>query len=309
MKKLMLPITTVLLISASLVFFNYRKSLKCKYYTEKGNIYLSQKNYSSALDSYETALSYKNNSSIKEKISTATQLKDELIKYNSAISLMDSKEYDKAVEIFKSISQIEGVNDKINECISLKCSEKIVQAKDYMAKGDFQQAKIILQEVISLDSENTEAKDLMKSCDENIQGKIQEEKRKGLLKTIRGVYKLLVDLESQHVYIYKNNKLLKTMLCSSGMSGYDTPKGKFTITDRGNYFYSDKYNEGAYYWVRFHGVILFHSIAYDKNGNVIESEAKKLGTEASHGCVRLATEDAKWIYENIPKRISKVLVY
>jgi lipoprotein-anchoring transpeptidase ErfK/SrfK len=37
----------------------------------------------------------------------------------------------------------------------------------------------------------------------------------------------------------------------------------------------------------------------DKNGNVIESEAMKLGHEASHGYVRLAIPDAKWIYDNI----------
>jgi lipoprotein-anchoring transpeptidase ErfK/SrfK len=37
----------------------------------------------------------------------------------------------------------------------------------------------------------------------------------------------------------------------------------------------------------------------DKNGNVIESEAMKLGQKASHGCVRLAIPDAKWIYDNI----------
>ncbi|NLN87671.1 MAG: L,D-transpeptidase, partial [Syntrophomonadaceae bacterium] len=33
---------------------------------------------------------------------------------------------------------------------------------------------------------------------------------------------------------------------------------------------------------------------------VIDVEAAKLGTPASHGCVRLATEDAQWLYRNIP---------
>ncbi|WP_278279724.1 L,D-transpeptidase [Clostridium sp. DMHC 10] len=28
---------------------------------------------------------------------------------------------------------------------------------------------------------------------------------------------------------------------------------------------------------------------------------KKLGTKASHGCVRLSIEDAKWMYDNIPR--------
>jgi lipoprotein-anchoring transpeptidase ErfK/SrfK len=29
------------------------------------------------------------------------------------------------------------------------------------------------------------------------------------------------------------------------------------------------------------------------------SEAQKLGSKASHGCIRLALPDAKWIYQNI----------
>lgn len=83
---------------------------------------------------------------IHEKNSIAAQLKDEMIKCDSAISFMGEKEYDKALEIFKSISHIEGVDNKIDECISLICSEKIVQAKN-----------------------------LMKSCNEDIQNKIEEE--------------------------------------------------------------------------------------------------------------------------------------
>jgi Uncharacterized protein conserved in bacteria len=275
----------------------------------KGNLYLTQKNYSNALDSYQKATSYKNNSEVKDKIKTSTELKENKIKYDSAVSLMNTKQYEQAIEIFKTINQFDGSEKKIEECISLICSEKIIQAKNYVSQENFQQAILILQDVLSLNSENAEAKSLIKACNDSMQSKVEEQNRKNLLKTIKGVYKLLVDLESQHVYVYKYNKLLKTMLCSSGMEGYDTPKGKFTITDRGDYFYSDKYGEGAYYWVRFTGVYLFHSIPTDENKNFIKSEADKLGEKASHGCVRLSAEDAKWIYENIPKRISKVLVY
>lgn len=34
----------------------------------------------------------------------------------------------------------------------------------------------------------------------------------------------------------------------------------------------------------------------------------RLGINASHGCVRLAIDDAKWIYDNIPSK-TKVVVY
>lgn len=39
----------------------------------------------------------------------------------------------------------------------------------------------------------------------------------------------------------------------------------------------------------------------DKDRNVIKEEYEKLGIPASHGCVRLKDEDAKWFYENIPE--------
>ncbi|MBK1811184.1 L,D-transpeptidase [Clostridium sp. YIM B02505] len=46
---------------------------------------------------------------------------------------------------------------------------------------------------------------------------------------------------------------------------------------------------------------LFHSLPVDSNGHIIEEEAAKLGTPASHGCIRLIPNDAFWFYENIPK--------
>jgi lipoprotein-anchoring transpeptidase ErfK/SrfK len=38
----------------------------------------------------------------------------------------------------------------------------------------------------------------------------------------------------------------------------------------------------------------------DRDKNVIINEANKLGVPASHGCIRLEIENAKWIYYNIP---------
>lgn len=117
-----------------------------------------------------------------------------------------------------------------------------------------------------------------------------------------------VNLDSQRVYIYDaKNQLVKEFVCSSGESGYDTPKGTYTIKERGYSFYSSKYKEGAYYWVQFMGNYLFHSVPFDKNQVIETAEVQKLGQKASHGCVRLAIDDAKWIYDNIPRGTSVVI--
>lgn len=124
-----------------------------------------------------------------------------------------------------------------------------------------------------------------------------------------------VSKEKQRVYIMKGNKIMFTMVCSTGLdtspdTSTSTPEGTFHIQhEKGTSFYNASEKEGAKYWVSWknHGEFLFHSVATDKNGNVIESEAEKLGQKASHGCVRLAMPDAKWVYDNI-KYNTKVVI-
>ena len=49
----------------------------------------------------------------------------------------------------------------------------------------------------------------------------------------------------------------------------------------------------------------YHSILYDKTGKNIKDG--RLGEALSHGCIRLNPDNAKWIYDNIPKG-SKVII-
>ncbi|MBO4604905.1 MAG: L,D-transpeptidase, partial [Clostridiales bacterium] len=47
----------------------------------------------------------------------------------------------------------------------------------------------------------------------------------------------------------------------------------------------------------FHGNYGMHSILYNRNGSLQDG---RLGKHLSHGCVRLDTDVAKYIYQNIP---------
>lgn len=110
-----------------------------------------------------------------------------------------------------------------------------------------------------------------------------------------------VSLEDQRVLVLDaEDRIVQDYACSSGKPGDDTPTGTFTVSDRGKSFYNPDLGEGAYYWTRFYGTFLFHSLPFDKNQKMEPEEAAKLGTPASHGCIRLEVEDAKWIYDNIP---------
>lgn len=122
-----------------------------------------------------------------------------------------------------------------------------------------------------------------------------------------------VSKAAQKVYIMNGSQVIYTMVCSTGLDtnpDTSTPEGTFYIQhERGISFYNPNEKEGAEYWVSWknHGEFLFHSVATDKNGAIIPSEAAKLGHKASHGCIRLTVPDAKWIYDNI-KYNTKVVI-
>lgn len=124
------------------------------------------------------------------------------------------------------------------------------------------------------------------------------------LKTVKpqGKYSILVDISDQRVYVFNSGKLQKTIICSTGQNWTPTPTGTYLVGDRGAYFYTGYKNSViCYNWVRINNNFLFHSVLCDKKGNVIKSEAAKLGKKASHGCIRMPLNDIKWIYNTIPK--------
>lgn len=114
-------------------------------------------------------------------------------------------------------------------------------------------------------------------------------------------YLIDVNVSEQKVRIYENGQLIKEFLSSTGRSN-STPLGDFVIENRGEWFFSEKYQQGGKWWVSFkgHGVYLFHSLPMDRNKSLLADEAAKLGTPVSHGCIRLKEDHAKWIYDHMP---------
>ena len=91
--------------------------------------------------------------------------------------------------------------------------------------------------------------------------------------------------------------------CSPGAPSTPTVIGQFTVQNKGYVF---GYGYSCYYWTQFYGDYLFHSVLYNPGTFTIQDG--RLGQHLSHGCVRLAIENAKWIYDNIP-RGTKVITY
>lgn len=122
-------------------------------------------------------------------------------------------------------------------------------------------------------------------------------------------YKIGVSISEQRVYIWAwdgsgYNKELKKFKCSTGMPGYDTPVGTYQSGGKMTYdewYYFADYNCYAKYAYKIVGGIFFHSVLYNssKKGPT-NSSVRALGRRASHGCIRLAVENAQWIFENCP---------
>lgn len=112
-------------------------------------------------------------------------------------------------------------------------------------------------------------------------------------------YYAVVDCTSNETFIFigeKGNWIpYRLFICSTGSPSTPTVKGSFTISDRGYSFSQENYT--CYYYTRFEGNYLFHTIEYLSETS-IELDAR-LGENISQGCVRLQLADAKWIYENL----------
>ena len=110
---------------------------------------------------------------------------------------------------------------------------------------------------------------------------------------------IVTDLKNKYTYIFKKDNGVWTQLykwqSTVGKPATPTIKGRFYINGRKPSFGTDEYL--VKYATRIKDGYYYHSILYDATGKYIKDA--RLGEELSHGCIRLETNNAKWIYENI----------
>ena len=97
-----------------------------------------------------------------------------------------------------------------------------------------------------------------------------------------------VSLSSQTMSVYLDAKLSYTFSVSTGRAGYTTPTGSWQAQWLSPRHRSSKYNNAPMPWS------VFFYKGYAVHGT---NELDALGQPASHGCIRLATEEAKIFFD------------
>lgn len=126
-------------------------------------------------------------------------------------------------------------------------------------------------------------------------------------------YALTVDVTNQVTTVYGRdeegnyNDIVRQMICSTGKVATPSDVGDWVLTGRkARWCFFSLYGSYAQYWTRINDSIAFHSVIYaevDYDAMKVTSY-KRLGSRASHGCIRLLVEDAKWIYDNVGEGVT-----
>lgn len=248
------------------------------------------------LESYTTAMDCLNNvspysdeylSAVDLKVKTTTSIKELVFKKSN--SFAEKNNYSKALDILDDYEEYLAGDSDIN---SLR--------ESYSGSTNISSTKA---------SNTNKELDEKTSSASTFLANISSSNMNSLGISSPTKYLIYVNLKEQKTYVFNGVmnkwKLEKIMPCSSGIQGYETPSGVFDITDRGDWFFSDKYNDGAKYWVQFKGNYLFHSLPFKEDKKTITDYT--LGKVASHGCIRLSLDDAKWLYDNISDK-TKVII-
>ncbi len=133
-------------------------------------------------------------------------------------------------------------------------------------------------------------------------------------------YGLVIDKLTQRLYVFKDGHLFSTLLVSTGLANErqpynETRSGEFLLTSAVGTFSSDELKCAMA--LRFNRGDLLHEVPYvltGDGGRNYKSCEPKLGTKASHGCIRVQRKETPegisqgWLWRN-RKMNTKLLIW
>lgn len=114
---------------------------------------------------------------------------------------------------------------------------------------------------------------------------------------------IYIDQRSQRIYLFEHGELLRAIPCSTGKPESDsyTPAASGEVGVYVETFFAfGTQQDHAWYLYQSAGGIYIHGLpyTYDEQGEKVYQDRDALGVRpASHGCIRIAPEDALWLKE------------
>ncbi|HEY5587871.1 MAG TPA: hypothetical protein VIK86_02830 [Candidatus Paceibacterota bacterium] len=175
----------ILIISCIMGITKYQEYSNNKNYNL--NINEAQNNikvekFSEAIEDYQTALTYKADSSVNSKIKLCSELQSSLKQFSNGTDLQNKKDFLGAYNAFKSVvpqdkKRFEIAKGKIIECFNSYSRDVFLQSKDFASKLDYQGALDHVNLVLNIDANNEKAKLLSAQYQASLQKKIDDDKR------------------------------------------------------------------------------------------------------------------------------------
>jgi hypothetical protein len=108
-------------------------------------------------------------------------------------------------------------------------------------------------------------------------------------KAFRAPIVVVIDKQAQEMKVFVDHAERYVWKVSTGLRGYDTPIGSYPARSMNEIWYSRQWDDAP----------MPHAIFFTRKGHAIHgtAETRKLGRPASHGCVRLAPENARTLFE------------
>jgi lipoprotein-anchoring transpeptidase ErfK/SrfK len=105
---------------------------------------------------------------------------------------------------------------------------------------------------------------------------------------------IAIDKPAQEMKVFVDNVEQYTWAVSTGLPRYDTPSGTYTARSMNKIWYSKQWDDAP----------MPNAIFFTKKGHAIHGtdETKRLGRPASHGCVRLAPNNARTLFALVKEK-------
>jgi len=101
-------------------------------------------------------------------------------------------------------------------------------------------------------------------------------------------YTIVIYIDEKKLYLLEGDECIRQYSIASGKSGYPSPIGQWKITSKG------KWGEG------FGGRWMGLNVPWGRYGIHGTTREGSIGSNASHGCIRMFRKDAKELYDLVP---------